>query len=136
MRRELNKGTDESKLNRTKVCVMKNFKEWNEKPSKKSGLIAKVEKKIRSIVRDADIILFGSRVHGTAEKYSDWDFLILVDRTLDTELEDKIKDSLYEIELETNEIISSIIRQKEVWNSAKYSVLPFKRVVDQEGVLL
>ncbi|MCI0494421.1 nucleotidyltransferase domain-containing protein [candidate division KSB1 bacterium] len=115
---------------------MKNFREWNDKSLKKSELIAKVEKKIRSIVHDADIILFGSRVRGTAEKYSDWDFLILIDRTLETALEDKIKDSLYEIELETNEIISSIIRQKEVWNSAKYSVLPFKRVVDQEGVLL
>lgn len=115
---------------------MKNFRKWNNKSSTKSELIAKVKKKIRAIVHDADIILFGSRVRGTAEKYSDWDFLILVDRTLDAELEDKIKNSLYEIELEANEIISSIIRQKKVWNSAKYSVLPFKRVVEQEGVLL
>lgn len=54
---------------------MKNFKEWTEKFSKKSGLTANVAKKIRSIVRDADIILFGSRVRGDAEKHSDWDFL-------------------------------------------------------------
>jgi predicted nucleotidyltransferase len=115
---------------------MKNIKEWKNKTSKKLELIARIEKKIRSIVLDADIILFGSRVRGTAEKDSDWDFLILVDRNLNTELEDKIRDSLYEIELETNEIISAMIRPQHVWNSAKYSVLPFKRIVEQEGILL
>ena len=115
---------------------MKNFKEWKDRPLMRSDLISKIEKKVRSIAGDADIILFGSRARGNARGHSDWDFLILVDQGLDRKLEDKIRDSLYEIELATNEIISIIVRPRQLWNSARYAVLPFKKVVDQEGILL
>ena len=48
----------------------------------------------------------------------------------------KLRDSLYEIELETDKILSSIIRTRQDWNSPRYSVLPFKRIIEKEGVLL
>jgi hypothetical protein len=43
------------------------------------------------------------------KKYSDWDFHILVDQTIDKKTKDEIKDCLYDIELEYNEILSSIM---------------------------
>jgi predicted nucleotidyltransferase len=115
---------------------MKSIKEWEDKPVKVSELLKKVERQIHSIVPNADVILYGSRVRGEAGKFSDWDFLILTDQLVDRNLTIKLRDSLYEIELETDEILSSIIRTRQDWHSPRYSVLPFKRIVEKEGVVL
>ncbi|NVM23546.1 MAG: hypothetical protein HWN68_17410 [Desulfobacterales bacterium] len=48
----------------------------------------------------------------------------------------KIRDRLYDPELETDTVLSSIIRTREEWHFPQYSVLPFKRVVEEEGILL
>jgi len=66
---------------------MKSVQEWEEKPSGASTLLNKIQKKIRSIVPNADIVLYGSRVRGEAGKYSDWDILILVDQVVDNDLD-------------------------------------------------
>ncbi len=115
---------------------MISFKQWKKKPSGATPLLKKIRKKIRSIVPNADIVLYGSRVRGEAGKYSDWDILILVDQVVKNDLIVKLRDSLYDIELESDEILSAIIRSKQDWNSLRYSVLPFRRIVEQEGVLL
>ncbi len=115
---------------------MRPFIEWEEKPSGASVLLNKIRKNIHSIIPDADIILYGSRVRDEASEDSDWDLLILIDRPVDNNLTIELRDSLYEIELETNEILSSIIRSRQDWYSPRYSVLPFKRIVEQEGVIL
>ena len=48
----------------------------------------------------------------------------------------EIRDRLYDLELETDTVLSSIIRTKKEWNSPKYAVLPYKKIVEQDGVLL
>ena len=115
---------------------MKSIKEWEDKPKGVSELLKKVERQIHSIVPNADVILYGSQARGEASKISDWDFLILIDQLVDRNMTIKLRDSLYEIELETDEILSSIIRTRQDWNSPRYSVLPFKRIIENEGVLL
>ena len=115
---------------------MKLFKEWKDKPFGTSKLLKSVEQQIHSIVPNADIILYGSQVRGEANRFSDWDFLILTAQRADRNLTTKLRDSLYEIELESDEILSGIVRSKGDWNSPRYDVLPFKRVVEQEGILL
>ncbi len=115
---------------------MRSINQWSKKTSDVSKLLNKVQQNINSIIPNADIILYGSRARGEAKDDSDWDFLILVDQAVDSNLTTKLRDSLYEIELETNQIFSSIIRSKQEWYSPKYSVLPFKQVVEQEGVLI
>lgn len=115
---------------------MKTFKEWKEKTADASQLLSKVQQRIHSITPNAKVILYGSRSRGQAGKFSDWDFLIIIDQPVDGNIIRKIRDSLYEIELESDEIISSIIRTKKEWHSPRYAVLPFKRTVDQDGILL
>jgi len=95
-----------------------------------------VRQTLYSVVPDADIIFFGSRVRNDAHKESDWDFLILLDQPFKREAKLKIQDCLYDIELEYNEILSSIIRTKQEWNSLQYSVLPLKKTIEKEGVIL
>ena len=65
---------------------------------------------------------------------SDRDFLIIADHPLDREIITKLKDGLYDIELENDEVVSSIIRSRQEWSSPEYDALPFKKAVEREGV--
>jgi hypothetical protein len=51
---------------------------------------------------------------------------------LDREIITKLKDGLYDIELENDEVASSIIRSRQEWSSAEYDTLLFKKVVERE----
>lgn len=84
----------------------------------------------------AMVILFGSQARGSASHTSDWDFLILTEHDLDRKSILEIKDRIYDLELETDTVLSTIIRTRNEWNSAKYSVLPFRQAIEEEGVLL
>jgi predicted nucleotidyltransferase len=115
---------------------MKTLTQWKDKSSYILNILDLIRNKIYIIVPNSDIILYGSRVRGEAKKYSDWDFLILVDHPVDKKTKDEIKNCLYDIELEYNEILSSIIRTKQEWNSSKYSAMPFKKNIEKEGILI
>ena len=95
-------------------------------------------KQIRQTVLEeepnAEIILYGSRSRGDAVWESDWDLLILVDGHLSDERIDRIRHRLYEIEWESGEVISSIVRNREEWNSDLYQAMPFYQRVEQEGI--
>lgn len=97
-------------------------------------------KQIRQAVREAEpaaeIILYGSRSRGDAVLESDWDLLILVNGPLSDERTDRIRHRLYEVEWESGEVISSIVRNSEEWNSDLYKAIPFHRRVELEGVKL
>ena len=87
-------------------------------------------------IPDAKVILHGSRVRNATRQNSDRDFLIIADHPLDREIIAKLKDGLYDIELENNEVVSSIILSRQEWSSPEYDALPFKKAVEREGVEL
>ena len=85
---------------------------------------------------NAEIFLFGSRARGDNRPDSDWDILILVDNKVVTnEVEDKFRDDLYDIELESGQIISTFIYPKKYWEKTLvYS--PLYSNVNKEGIRL
>lgn len=93
-------------------------------------------KSIREADFRAEAYLFGSRARGDFRPESDWDVLILVDdNKVTNEIEDKFRDKLYNIELETGQIISAFIYPKAYWsNTLTYSPL-FKKI-EKEGIRL
>ena len=113
---------------------MKSLSKLKNKSPQTESLLKHVQKAIHSVAPGAEIILYGSRARGDANPLSDWDFLVLLDRPKDNRLEARIKDLLYDLELETNTVLSSIIRSRKEWLSPKYSVMPFKKEIDKEGV--
>jgi uncharacterized protein len=94
-------------------------------------LLEQIRQAICEVEPDAEIILYGSRSRGDALSESDWDFLILVDGPLSDERTDRIRHRLYEIEWESGEVISSIVRSHEEWNSDLYQAMPFHQRVQQ-----
>ncbi|XCN73715.1 MAG: hypothetical protein Q3M24_02880 [Candidatus Electrothrix aestuarii] len=65
---------------------------------------------------------------------SDRDFLIIAGHPLDREIITKLKDGLYDIELENNEVVSSSIRSRQEWSLPEYDALPIKKAVWRERV--
>ena len=100
------------------------------------ALLERVKTAVRTLSPEAEIILYGSQARGTAVPDSDWDFLILLPSPRDTELEKQIKDCLYDIELETDTVLSSIIRSKREWSSARYAVIPLRQEIESDGVIV
>lgn len=99
-------------------------------------LLYRIKQAVHEIEPDADIILYGSRSRGDAVYTSDWDLLILVSGDLSDERIDRIRHNLYEVEWESSEVISSIIRNRDEWNSDLYQAMPFHKRVEQEGIRL
>lgn len=97
-------------------------------------LLKKVKKAVLNLEPSAEVILYGSRARQDFREYSDWDFLILVDGEVNMERTDRIRSALFEVELDAGQVISSIVRCRKDWNSAKYAVVPLHRNVEREGM--
>lgn len=97
-------------------------------------LLERVKQAVHEVEPEADIILYGSRARGDAQTTSDWDFLILLDGGIDDTRTDRIRHRLYELEWDTGEVLSAIVRSHEVWNSPLYQITPFVRNVQAQGI--
>lgn len=96
------------------------------------NIVQSVKQEVIKIAPNSDVILFGSRARGDHRADSDWDFLILLnDEQISKGVKNLIRNALYELELETNEIISSIIHSKAEWE--KRSITPIYQVIEKEG---
>ena len=91
-----------------------------------------VKETVSNLDPSANVILFGSRARGDFKADSDWDFLILTPQKLTINYRDSIRDSLYLIELEQDQVISSVIENSEEWQKYLYS--EFYKNVAKEGI--
>ncbi len=99
-------------------------------------LSKQVKETVLEIEPTAEIVLYGSRARGDSGTESDWDFLVLVDGPVDDARVDRIRHRLYEIEWESGQVLSSIVRSREEWRSQPLNNTPFHRNVELEGIVL
>ena len=102
----------------------------------KQKLFQRIKRTIYDFDRDATVILYGSRRRGDFSKDSDWDFLILFSKPIDSNDKSNLRYKLYEIELETGEIVSTIFYEKDEWRSERNQFSPFYKNVMQDGEVL
>ncbi len=102
----------------------------------KKIIIKRIKDSIHKEDPNADAFLFGSRARGDNRKDSDWDIIILIDsQKVTNEIEDQFRDGLYDIELDSGQIISTFIYPKGYWNtSLRFS--PLYKNVTKEGIRL
>ncbi|MGE0019878.1 MAG: nucleotidyltransferase domain-containing protein [Draconibacterium sp.] len=99
----------------------------------KSKIIySSVKNRMRAIDPEIKVILFGSRARNDANESSDWDFLILTQYPVSRNLKNQINDELFEAELETDEVLTAIIANKNQWESY-YNTPLFKNIL-KEGI--
>jgi len=80
------------------------------------------------------IILFGSKAKGTDETESDIDLLLLTQQKLTWQERDAITDALFDIQLEYDVVISTLVVATKEWSEGIYSVLAIYDEVYKYGV--
>jgi len=96
-------------------------------------LLQDVKRTVLELDPKAEVILFGSRARGDARADSDWDFLVLTEKEEYRTLKNRLWDKLYDLQLEFEEMISSIVKSKSEW-SGKYTVTPLYKHIQRDGI--
>jgi predicted nucleotidyltransferase len=102
---------------------------------KDTHIATRIRTEIKRIDPKAKVVLFGSRARGDAKKDSDWDLLILINSLNIRESEDLFRDKIYDLELETGEIISMFVYNNKDWTS-RHKITPLYKSIKKEGVVL
>ena len=104
--------------------------------SKYSEILSKIQEVVSVIAPNSEVYLYGSRARGNSKKQSDWDILILLNHSRITfDFEKNLIDALYDIEIETGEVISPMIYTKKDWDK-KHSFTPHYENINREGIRL
>ena len=101
---------------------------------KRNTFLHKIKNSLEHIDPNIEIILFGSRARGDFGKESDWDILIVTSLHLEKEEKRLIRDVIFDIEIEIEEPISTIIYTKEEWET--YEITSLYQNIKTEGVRL
>ena len=98
---------------------------------RKNIILNKLKRGLKEIDPEIEIILFGSRARGDFKRGSDWDVLLLTNKNFGYDIRQKMRDVIFEIELESEEPISTLIYSKEEWNDLE--VTPLHQIIEAEG---
>ncbi|MCA1670626.1 MAG: nucleotidyltransferase domain-containing protein [Thermomicrobia bacterium] len=101
-----------------------------------TALLHRIRETVHAIEPTAQVILYGSRARGDADPDSDWDLLVLLAGEVTNERERSVRYHLYDLERQTDTVLSTAVRSKEKWHSGHYAVIPFHRNVTREGISL
>jgi predicted nucleotidyltransferase len=100
----------------------------------KDFILGRIVEVVNKTAPSSEVYLFGSRARETAQKDSDWDFLVLLNaKNISFDYETRFLDNLYEIELETGEVLSPLIYSKQEWDT-KHSATPLYSNIKKEGI--
>ncbi len=102
----------------------------------RQDILQKIKSGITSVDPDAEIYLYGSRARGDNRKDSDWDILVITQREIVTfDFEKDLRDPIFDIELESGEVISLLVYSRNDWITKK-SISPLFNNVSKEGILI
>ena len=100
---------------------------------KKDVILLKIKEIVSKKDSDSEIFLYGSRARGNFKKNSDWDIFILLNyQNISFDLETNLMDAIYELEIETGEVISPLIYSKSDWKNHFFT--PLFENVKKEGI--
>lgn len=99
-----------------------------------SEILKRITSEIKKLEPGTEVYLFGSRARGDFRSDSDWDVLIVSPRnevTLEYEL--ILRDPILTIEMETGEVISTLVYTQKEWQAKRKHSSFFKNILN-EGI--
>lgn len=103
--------------------------------TRNKNILQTIKRKVHSVAPDADVLLFGSRARGDNQSDSDWDVLVLLNKSKIVESDfDSIVYPLYEYGWSIGELISTKLYTTKEWE--KRSFTPFYKNIAEQGIVL
>jgi len=118
------------------MLAYKHIRESHSTRMNQAELLNCIKQVVREIEPEAEIILFGSRARGDARSDSDWDLLILLNGEVTQERSLQVRYRLYELEWDCGEVLSSMVRSRQDWQTPLYQRTSFYNSIQQEGIML
>lgn len=100
---------------------------------KERDILARFAERTRAIFPTARIWAFGSRVRGNAADDSDLDVCVVLDE-LDSSIRRTISHIAWEIGLDEDMIISTVVFSNEQFENGPFSVSPLVLAIREEGL--
>ena len=82
------------------------------------------------------LMLYGSSVRGMADEESDLDLLVLTDRPFSRERRHEITDLAFDVNLKHGTNISTLVVDRQSWESGPYSIVPIHDEILKTGIPL
>jgi predicted nucleotidyltransferase len=100
---------------------------------KREEIFNQIKEDVVAYDPDAEVIIYGSRARGDAEKESDYDILILTTYPVDLKEEQKFRHHLFDLQLKLEISLSVLVCSRKDWES-KYKASPIYESVSREGL--
>lgn len=115
---------------------MKAYRDWQKQHPHKAALLHRCAAAVRQLVPEAEVILYGSVARGDDHAESDIDLLVLIPQTVTSDLRREIRGRIYEVALESDQVITSIVRQDTQWHAEPLNCTSLYDAIESEGVRL
>ena len=98
-------------------------------------IVKEFKRKVSDEMGKVEVILFGSHARDNAERESDIDIFVILDRDIDIKMKEAIYDIAYEISLKYDVVLDVIVYSRAEWDRYR-GILPFIINVEKEGVIV
>lgn len=98
--------------------------------------IKKFKQQVLKEFLETKFILYGSKVKGIDDEFSDIDILVLLNKKITTKIEERIFDIGYEVGLEYGVVFGIVVESERFWMSPLSKAMPFHWNINREGVLV
>lgn len=104
--------------------------------SVQSNALREIKVRVMENFDVVDFLLYGSAVRGEAEDESDLDLMIVISEPVSRLKRHEITDIVFDVNLEFGTNFSTLVVDRNSWDSGLISVLPLREEIMREGVRL
>ena len=101
-----------------------------------SEALREIKSSVRARFDVKDFLLYGSAARGEAEYESDLDLMIVVSDPISRLKRHEITDIVFDVNLKFGTNFSTLVVDRESWESGLVSVLPLREEIMREGIHL